>query len=51
MPIYENKEEWEKRKAFLRQKILVASGLWPTPAKNPLNPHYYHKIEHDKYSV
>ncbi len=51
MPIYKNKEEWEKRKALLRQKVLVASGLWPMPTKNPLNPHYYHNIEHDKYSV
>jgi len=51
MPVYENKEEWEKRKKILREKILVSAGLWPKPIKNPLNPHYYHKVDHDKYSV
>ena len=51
MPAYKNKEEWEKRKEFLRQQILVAAGLWPMPPKNPLKPRYYHKIEHDKYTV
>ena len=51
MPVYKSKTEWEKRKDFLRQKILVAAGLLPMPVKNSLNPHYYHKIEHNKYSV
>jgi dienelactone hydrolase len=51
MPVYKNKEEWEKRKEFLRQQILVAAGLWPMPPKNPLKPRYYHKIEHDRYTV
>ena len=51
MPAYKNKDEWEKRKAFLREKVLIASGLWPMPENNALNPKYYHKIDHDKYSV
>jgi|GEM_PF-119133 len=51
MPVYNSKEEWEKRKEFLRQQILVAAGLWPMPPKNPLKPHYYQKIDHDKYTV
>ncbi|MEO8961975.1 MAG: hypothetical protein ABI325_08845, partial [Ginsengibacter sp.] len=42
---------WEKRKEFLKTQILVAAGLWPMPSGNPLNPHYYQKIEHDNYSV
>ncbi|MEO8720811.1 MAG: hypothetical protein ABI297_05870, partial [Ginsengibacter sp.] len=29
MPVYKSKQEWEKRKEFLRQQILVAAGLWP----------------------
>ncbi len=51
MPVYKGREEWEKRKEFLRQQILVAAGLWPMPLKNPLKPRYYHKLEHDKYTV
>lgn len=51
MPFYKNKEDWEKRKKFLRQQILVSAGLWPMPPSNPLNPRYYQKIEHEKYSV
>lgn len=51
MPVYKNKEEWEKRKKILREKILVSAGLWPEPIKNPLNPHFYHRVDHDKYSV
>ncbi len=51
MPVYKSKEQWQKRKVFLRQQILVAAGLWPMPPKNPLNPHYYHKLEHDRYTV
>src|SRR5690348_2348859 len=51
MPVYKNKAEWEKRKKFLRQQILVSAGLWPMPPSNPLNPRYYHKTEHEKYSV
>ncbi|HET7117295.1 MAG TPA: CocE/NonD family hydrolase [Hanamia sp.] len=51
MPVYKSKEEWEKRKEFLKQQILVAAGLWPMPPKNPLKPRYYHKLEHEKYTV
>lgn len=51
MPVYKSKKQWEKRKEFLRQQILVAAGLWPMPPKNPLRPLYYHKLEHEKYTV
>jgi len=51
MPVYRSKEAWEKRKIFLRQQILVAAGLWPMPPKNPLKPHFYDKLEHEKYTV
>lgn len=29
--------QWEARQKELRQKVLLFSGLWPQPAKNPLN--------------
>lgn len=51
LPTYKTKEEWEARKKFLKQRVLVSAGLWPMPDKTPLNPKYYHKIEHDDYIV
>ncbi|HZK93861.1 MAG TPA: CocE/NonD family hydrolase [Prolixibacteraceae bacterium] len=51
MPFYKTKEEWEKRKDYLKEHILVCAGLWPTPDKTPLHPKYYHKIDHDDYIV
>jgi len=50
-PNYKTKEEWEKRKEYLRKHILVCAGLWPIPDKTPLNPEYYHKIYHNDYIV
>jgi dienelactone hydrolase len=51
MPFYKSKKQWERRKKYLREQILVSAGLWPMPPKNPLNPTYYHKIDHDDYIV
>ena len=31
-------EAWQPRAAEVRQRILVSQGLWPMPAKTPLNP-------------
>lgn len=51
MPVYLNRSQWEERKLFLRDQILVSAGLWPMPEKNPLNPRYFHKIDHGDYIV
>lgn len=51
LPVYKTREEWETRKEYLRQQILVSAGLWPLPEKLPLQPKYYHKIDHDDYIV
>ncbi|MDP4284270.1 MAG: acetylxylan esterase [Bacteroidota bacterium] len=51
MPVYRTREEWEKKKEYLKTHILVCAGLWPMPDKNPLNIKYYHKIEHKDYIV
>src|SRR2546422_10886322 len=45
------KEEWIARARFLRQQILVSSGLWPPPGKTPLNPQIFGRIEREGYSV
>ncbi len=51
MPVYHSIEEWEKRKKFLREQILVSTGLWPMPEKNSLHPKYAHPVDHGDYLV
>lgn len=43
--------EWEARREQVRQQILVAEGLWPMPAKVPLNAVIHGKIERDGYTI
>ncbi len=45
------KEIWEQRKATIRQGILSTAGLWPLPAKTPLNPVVHGQREHGAYAV
>ncbi|MCX7044814.1 MAG: hypothetical protein NTX50_04900 [Candidatus Sumerlaeota bacterium] len=42
---------WEKRKAWLHRMILVANGLWPLPAKTPLDAEVFDKKTHPDYTV
>ncbi|HVN78403.1 MAG TPA: acetylxylan esterase [Terriglobia bacterium] len=48
---FKNAEEWRARAKFLRQQILVSSGLWPMPEKTPLNPQIFGRIEREGYSI
>ncbi len=50
-PEYKTKSEWEKRKNYLRERILVCAGLWPLPPKTPLHPKFYDEIDHEDYVV
>ena len=38
MPVYRSLDEWEARRAGLRQQILSAAGLLPMPDRTPLHP-------------
>ena len=44
-------EEWEQRSAALKQRILVATGLWPLPEKTPLNAVVHGRVERDGFTV
>lgn len=44
-------EEWEERKQEVRRQILVAAGLWPMPAKTPLNAVVHGKIDCGEYTI
>lgn len=45
------KEAWEKRARSLREHILVSMGLWPNPARSPLNTEITHRVEREGYSI
>jgi dienelactone hydrolase/pimeloyl-ACP methyl ester carboxylesterase len=46
-----SKEGWEARKKTVRERLLVANGLWPMPEKTPLNPVIHGKIQRDGYTI
>jgi len=43
--------EWEKRAEYVRRQVLVATGLWPMPTKQPLNALVHGKVDRDEYTV
>jgi dienelactone hydrolase len=45
------REEWSKRADQVRRQILVSQGLWPMPAKTPLQAVIHGKVERDDYTV
>lgn len=44
-------QEWEVRAERVRRQVKVATGLWPTPAKTPLNAVVHGKLERPDYTV
>jgi dienelactone hydrolase len=51
LPVYKTRAEWEARAASLRKQILFAAGLEPMPARNPLTPDIFGRIENTGYSI
>lgn len=47
----ETAEQWERRRAELRRRVRVATGLWPWPKRTPLNPVVHGRTEHDGYTI
>jgi dienelactone hydrolase len=46
-----SREAWEARRREVRERVLVANGLWPLPEKAPLQPAIHGKIDRDDYTV
>jgi dienelactone hydrolase len=44
-------EEWAKRAERIRRQMQVTLGLWPMPAKTPLNAVIHGKIDQGDYTV
>ena len=51
LPVYKTRAEWEARAARLRKQILFAAGLEPMPARNPLTPDIFGRIENIGYAI
>jgi dienelactone hydrolase len=51
LPQFSSLQAWEKRKAFLRNQILVAAGLSPMPEKTPLHAQIFGKLEGNGYTI
>jgi len=47
----DSSEAWWERATQLRQRILVATGLWPMPTKTPLKAVVLGKVERNDYTV
>ncbi|MGL6226845.1 MAG: alpha/beta hydrolase family protein [Thermoguttaceae bacterium] len=47
----QSKEDWEKRRDYLKTQILLANGLWPIPEKTDLKPIVHHPVKRDGYTV
>jgi hypothetical protein len=51
LPAFTSLQSWEERKTFLRNQILVSTGLSPMPKKTPLHPQIFGKIEANGYTI
>ncbi len=43
--------DWEARREQVKNRILLASGLWPLPEKTPLNAVVHGRVERDDYTI
>lgn len=45
------KAAWEKQAKAIRERVLVSSGLWPMPPKEPLKPVIHGRVDRGEYTV
>ncbi len=50
-PYYEKRAEWLERRAALREKILVAAGLWPLEERPPVQARRFERSVKGRYAV
>jgi hypothetical protein len=51
MTVPASRGDWEAKAARIKRQVLVANGLWPMPAKTPLNAVVHGKVERPDYTV
>lgn len=47
----DSSEAWASRREYLKRRVLVSTGLWPMPKKEPLNAVVYGLAERDGFTV
>ena len=48
---YRSQEEWLDRAAKLKKQILVSAGLWPAPAKTPIQATIFGKVDRGDHTI
>lgn len=48
---FTDRNAWQRRVTYLKEKSLVATGLWPMPEKCPLNVRITSTMDHGEYVV
>ena len=51
LPQYSSLTEWEAHRQLLRDQILMSAGLMPMPAKTPLDPQVFGRLDKEGYSI
>jgi hypothetical protein len=51
VPVHASLEDWQRRAAHLRERILATAGLLPMPERTPLDPVIFDEQRRDGYSV
>ena len=51
LPEFHDLAVWERRKAYLREQILVSAGLSPMPAKTALHAQIFGRIQENGYTI
>ena len=51
LPAFSSLKAWEQRKEFLRNQILVATGMSPMPEKTPLHAQVFGKFDGRDYTI
>ncbi len=47
----DTKAAWDDRRAAVRRQVLVATGLWPMPARTAIQPVIHGRIQRDGYTI
>jgi hypothetical protein len=50
-PHFSSAEQWNARRAYLREHVLASAGLFPMPEKTPLLPEIFREIKKSDYTI
>tara|TARA_R110002049_G_scaffold47902_1_gene138465 strand:+ start:188694 stop:190892 length:2199 start_codon:yes stop_codon:yes gene_type:complete len=46
-----SQDDWDRRKADIKRRILISQGLWPSPTKTPLHPDVHSRQDFGDYTI